>query len=77
MDEGTVLLPSGAAISLRTVGSPLMTKQRKHINSLSKHITMLEQLAISIISQPDLRLFMYEPVYLCVGGGWVLLYHSN
>ena len=33
---------------------------------------MVEQLAISIISQPDLRLFMYEGVYVCVfAGGWV------
>lgn len=30
---------------------------------------MVEQLAISIISQPDLRLFMYEGVYVCLEGG--------
>lgn len=29
---------------------------------------MVEQLAISIISQPDLRLFMYECVHVCVFG---------
>lgn len=52
----------------------LWRSKRKHISPLSKHITALERLAISIISQPDLKTIFVQELCLCVwdssGGGY-------
>lgn len=46
----------------------LWRSKRKHISPFSKHITTVERLAISIISQPDLKTFHVGELCLCVWG---------
>lgn len=44
----------------------LWRSKRKHISPLSKHITTVERLAISIISQPDLKTIHVWELCVCV-----------